>query len=144
MPRLSIWTMNRREAGLLTGVTDPGDVWPIMRGRLRADALLVLRDGASGAVLFTGDGAVPTMIGAPVVAMVDSTGAGDTHTGVLIASLTQGLDPVGATWRANAAAAMSVTRRGPATAPDRPELDRFLASPGGTGRQGVRSVEEAH
>jgi ribokinase len=144
MPRLSIWTMNRREAGLLTGATAPADVWRIMRRRLRADALLVLRDGASGAALFTGDSAVPTMIGAPTVTMVDSTGAGDTHTGVLIASLTQGLDPVAATSRANAAAAVSVTRRGPATAPDRSELDRFLAAPEGTGRRSVRSVEEAH
>jgi ribokinase len=137
MPQVSIWTMNRREAGLLTGLTDPGDVWPIMRRRLRADALLVLRDGASGAFLFTGDSAVPTITGAPTVTMVDSTGAGDTHTGVLIAGLSQGLDPVAATRRANAAAAISVTRRGPATAPDRPELDRFLASPEAAPRRSV-------
>jgi spermidine/putrescine transport system substrate-binding protein len=59
--------------------------------------------------------------------MVDSTGAGDTHTGVFIASLAQGLDPIAAMRRANAAAAISVTRRGPATAPDRAELELFLA-----------------
>jgi len=137
MPQVSIWTMNRREASLLAGVTNPGDDWPIMRPRLRPDGLLVLRDGASGAFLFTGDVAVPTVIAAPSVTMVDSTGAGDTHTGVLIAGLSQGLDPVTATRRANAAAAISVTRRGPATAPDRSELDRFLASPEGTRRRSV-------
>ena len=60
--------------------------------------------------------------------MIDSTGAGDTHTGVLIAGLTEGLDPVAAVRRANAAAAISVTRRGPATAPNRAELNRFLAA----------------
>jgi len=32
--------------------------------------------------------------------------------------------------RANAAAALSTTRTGPATAPGRDELDRFLAGPG--------------
>jgi sugar/nucleoside kinase (ribokinase family) len=62
--------------------------------------------------------------------MIDSTGAGDTHTGVLIAAMAEGLEPIPAVRRANAAAAISVTRRGPATAPDRAELDQFLHSRG--------------
>ena len=127
LPQLSILTMNRREAGLLTGVTEAAAVWPRLRPRLRADAWLVLRDGALGAWLFRGDSAVPMLIPSPSVTMIDSTGAGDTHTGVLVAGLAQGLDSVAAMRRANAAAAISVTRRGPATAPGRAELDHFLA-----------------
>jgi sugar/nucleoside kinase (ribokinase family) len=131
LPQISILTMNRREAGLLTGVTEAGAVWPRLQPRLRADAWLVLRDGALGAFLCSrdsgGDLAVPMLVPSPAVTMIDSTGAGDTHTGVLIASLAQGLEPVAAMRRANAAAAISVTRRGPATAPGRAELDRFLA-----------------
>jgi len=126
VPQASIVTMNRREAGLLTGVTEAGAVWPKLRPRLRPDALLVLRDGALGAWLFRGDHAVPMLIPSPPVTMIDSTGAGDTHTGVLIAALVQGQDPIAAMRRANAAAAISVTRRGPAVAPGRDELDQFL------------------
>ena len=125
LPRLSILTINRREAGLLTGVTEAALVWERLRPRLRSDAWLVLRDGGAGAYLFTRDAAM--LVPAPAVAMIDSTGAGDTHTGVLIAALAQGLEPVEAMRRANAAAAISVTRQGPATAPSRDELDHFLA-----------------
>jgi sugar/nucleoside kinase (ribokinase family) len=60
-------------------------------------------------------------------AAVDTTGAGDTHTGVFIAALAVGADPAAAARRANAAGAISVTRPGPATAPTAAELDRFLA-----------------
>jgi sugar/nucleoside kinase (ribokinase family) len=129
LPQLSIMTMNRREAGLLTGATDPAVVWQRLHPRLRHDAWLVLRDGAAGAYLFR-DAAEPAYVPSSAVTMIDSTGAGDTHTGVLIASLAQGLDPLDAMRRANAAAAISVTRVGPATAPDRAELDQFLSCRG--------------
>jgi sugar/nucleoside kinase (ribokinase family) len=62
------------------------------------------------------------------VAAVDSNGAGDTHTGAFIAALAAGEDAAGAARRANAAAALSVTKRGPATAPTSAELGRFLSS----------------
>jgi sugar/nucleoside kinase (ribokinase family) len=127
LPHVAILTMNRREAGLLTGATAAGAVWPRLRPRLRPDAWLVLRDGAAGAVLCGGDLAEPMLVPSPAVTMIDSTGAGDTHTGVLIAALAQGLEPIAAMRRANAAAALSVTRQGPATAPGRRELDLFLA-----------------
>jgi sugar/nucleoside kinase (ribokinase family) len=129
MPHVSIWTMNRREAGLLAGVTEAGAVWQLIRPRLNADALLVLRDGATGAFLFGRGHELPVMIPAPAVTMIDSTGAGDTHTGVLIAALARGLEPTAAMRRATAAAALSVTRQGPAMAPDRSELDEFLSAP---------------
>jgi sugar/nucleoside kinase (ribokinase family) len=134
MPHVAIWTMNRREAGLMTGKTLAGEVWPIMRQRLRPDAWLVLRDGAKGAFIFMGGIDVPLLVPSPAVTMIDSTGAGDTHTGVLIAALSQGHEPAVAMRRANAAAALSVTRRGPATAPSRAELDQFLAAAGPAAR----------
>jgi sugar/nucleoside kinase (ribokinase family) len=62
------------------------------------------------------------------VTAVDANGAGDAHVGAFLALLTQGEDPLDAARKANAAAAYAVTRRGPATAPDRAELDQFLAS----------------
>ncbi len=51
------------------------------------------------------------------VTAVDTTGAGDTHVGAFLAALAAGLTPLDAALRANAAAALSVTRRGPATSP---------------------------
>ena len=61
---------------------------------------------------------------------VDTTGAGDAHAGVFLAALAGGLPPAAAAARANAAAALSTTRTGPATAPDRDELEQFLRDPG--------------
>jgi sugar/nucleoside kinase (ribokinase family) len=68
-----------------------------------------------------GAGRVP----APVVTAVDTTGAGDAHAGVFLASLADGLSPRDAAARANAAAAYAVTKHGPATAPTRAELDAW-------------------
>jgi sugar/nucleoside kinase (ribokinase family) len=127
MPRATIWTMNSREAELLTGTMEPATVRQRLRPGLAQDAWLVLRNGAAGAFLSVKAGAGPTLVPAPSVTVVDSTGAGDTHTGVLIASLAQGHDGLAAIRRANAAAAISVTRAGPATAPDRQALDAFLS-----------------
>jgi sugar/nucleoside kinase (ribokinase family) len=45
-----------------------------------------------------------------------------------IAALAHGSSEAGAARAANAAAALSVTRRGPATAPTAAELTRFLAA----------------
>ena len=58
---------------------------------------------------------------------VDTNGAGDAHIGVFLASLAAGLPEPTAAARANAAAAIAVTRHGPATCPQASELDAFLA-----------------
>jgi sugar/nucleoside kinase (ribokinase family) len=62
------------------------------------------------------------------VEALDSTGAGDAHTGVFVAALARGADPVAAAWTANAAGALTVTRRGPATCPTAAEIADFLAT----------------
>jgi len=117
LAKAAIWTMNRREAALLGECVT----------RLARSALLVVRDGAAGATLSGTEGFVTVTIPAPPVVMVDSTGAGDAHTGVLIAALAAGLSPIPAVARANAAAALAVTHKGPATAPTRAALDAFRA-----------------
>jgi sugar/nucleoside kinase (ribokinase family) len=81
----------------------------------------VLRQGADGCLL-NGD-RVPGF----VVEAIDTNGAGDAHVGVFAASIALGIDPHTAAVRANAAAAMAITRRGPATAPTAGELDAFIA-----------------
>ena len=71
--------------------------------------------------------ASPVHIPAPTVRTVDTTGAGDAHAGVFLAALADGLAPADAARRANAAAALAVSRPGPATSPDRAELNAWLA-----------------
>ena len=66
--------------------------------------------GAAGALL--ADAGEVTRFPAHAVAARDSTGAGDTVTGVLAASLARGLDLPAAVRRALAAAALTVTREG--------------------------------
>ena len=58
---------------------------------------------------------------------VDTNGAGDTHTGALLAEVAAGTPWVEGCRRANAAAAIKVTRRGPESAPTAAEVDDFLA-----------------
>lgn len=140
MPRVTIWTMNRREALLMSGATDPGLVRAGLRPGLPPDAMLIVRDGKEGAWLMADASSAPVPIPTPSVSVLDSTGAGDAHTGVLIASLAEGVAPVEAVARANVAASLSVTRAGPATAPTRAELDQFLAANPRFSRPGTRSA----
>ncbi|MBO3724529.1 ribokinase [Actinomyces bowdenii] len=89
-------------------------------------ALLVRRTGIHGCVLGQVDSQAVEVPGF-ARGVVDTTGAGDTHTGVLVVGLMDGLDPVAAARRANAAASEAVARIGPARAPSRAEIDALLA-----------------
>src|SRR5271163_4869170 len=129
LPRAGVLTLNHREARLLAGADSLREAVPRVRARLSNDALLVLRDGARGCILAGAGVPEPFVpLPAPLARAIDTTGAGDAHTGVLVASLGAGYGLAEAARRANAAAALSVTRRGSATAPDRQELDAFLAA----------------
>jgi sugar/nucleoside kinase (ribokinase family) len=134
LARCDWWSCNRREAALLTGADDPEAAALQLLGRTRtADGGVLVRLGGNGCLLATAAGL--TLIPAPSVDVVDTTGAGDAHAGVFLAGLAAGLDPPAAAGRANAAAALAVAAAGPATAPSRSELDAFLGAglrrPGG-------------
>jgi sugar/nucleoside kinase (ribokinase family) len=92
---------------------------------LPADTLLVVRDGPNGCWI-SRNGQAEHVPGFKVKA-VDSNGAGDAHAGVFIAGLANGLAPAVAARRANAAAALAVTRWGPATSPGTAEVDALLS-----------------
>jgi ribokinase len=86
--------------------------------------------GADGALLAeplpTGAGAAEHVAGRPVAA-VDTTGAGDTLTGVLAASLAQGYELRASVRRAVAAAALAVTKPGArAGMPTTREIERLM------------------
>jgi sugar/nucleoside kinase (ribokinase family) len=122
-------TCNAREATLLTGAPDPLSALALLTRRSGRAGVLV-RTGADGCLLGHGGGPLRRVPGFRVTA-VDTNGAGDTHTGVFVAALASGADEVEAARRANAAAALSVTKRGPATGPTLAELARFLDAAGG-------------
>jgi sugar/nucleoside kinase (ribokinase family) len=85
------------------------------------------RTGPDGCLIGHRDAAAAQVPGFRVD-VLDTNGAGDTHTGTFIAALADGADERAAVTAANAAAALSVTRRGPATAPTAGELAQFLAA----------------
>jgi sugar/nucleoside kinase (ribokinase family) len=131
-------TCNAREAAVLAGNEDPraaaaalagwaGRPGPELPRREQPRPLRVVVRTGPGGCLIGGPGAGVVHVPGFPVDVVDTNGAGDTHTGVFIAALAAGADEIEAARSANAAAALSVTRRGPATAPTRAELARFLA-----------------
>ncbi|NMZ95861.1 sugar kinase [Pseudomonas panacis] len=124
LPRIDIWTSNGPEALAFTGAADIAAALPALSQHLRAETLLVVRDGPNGCWVGRA-GQIEHVPGFKVQA-VDSNGAGDAHAGVFIAGLADGLKPAEAARRANAAAALAVTRWGPATSPGTAEVDALL------------------
>jgi sugar/nucleoside kinase (ribokinase family) len=125
--RVDVLSCNTREARLLSAVPDPGAAAAELAKRVRPGAAVLVRDGAAGCWLARAGAGEELIPGIPVT-VVDSNGAGDAHSGVLAAELLRGMDLRGAVVRANAAAALAVTRPGPATAPTRAEVDALLAA----------------
>ncbi|WBU62120.1 PfkB family carbohydrate kinase [Paracoccus albus] len=108
---------NRAEAAVLVGDNDPvGMAGTMANGRKGA----VLRQGADGALLAM-DGRVEKIPPHPVH-VVDSNGAGDCHIGSFIAEISRSGDAARAVRYANVAAALSTTRDGPATPPERGDV----------------------
>ena len=126
--RADWWSCNAREAALLTGLDEPSAAARALRSRLGRGSVL-LRTGPEGCLLDDGDADDdPRPIPGFAVDAIDLNGAGDAHTGVFMAALADGLKPTPAARRANAAAALAVAARGPASAPDAHTLNHFLAS----------------
>lgn len=113
---------NTREAAVITGQSDPHAAALTLSKAKHGGA--IVRDGANGCYIAT-DGKCVHSPGFNVAA-IDTNGAGDTHIGSFIAALSQGRTPVQAAQYANAAAALSTTRPGPATAPFPIEVEQLI------------------
>jgi sugar/nucleoside kinase (ribokinase family) len=103
------------------------DWWSAAEGEAAGVGASIVRLGAAGCLLRV-PGADEQRIPGFAVDAIDTNGAGDTHVGVFAAAIASGATPADAARRANAAAAIAVTRRGPASAPTSAELDAFIAS----------------
>ena len=98
--RLDWISANASEAAALTGTSDP----VVAAARLGGRAGAIVRTGERGCVVAQA-GAEPVVVPAVPVAAVDTTGAGDVHTGVFLAGLLRGASAMEAARRANAVAA---------------------------------------
>jgi sugar/nucleoside kinase (ribokinase family) len=123
--RVDWWSCNEREAELINGRASPAEAARNLLDGLQRGSVLV-RIGMSGCVVARRGAEVVQVPGVPVT-IVDTTGAGDAHLGAFIAGLAAGHDVEAAARRANVVAALTVTRRGPATSPTAEETDRFRA-----------------
>lgn len=94
------------------------------------DRPVLVRAGAEGAYFVRPAGTAPNArnedvihVPTPRVKVIDTNGAGDAHSGVLTASLTQGIPLEQALLLANCAGALSTTVVGPASCPTREEIE---------------------
>ena len=121
----AVATPNERELAVLTGVDRPvGEAAAALSDRTGGPVVVTL--GARGALL--ADSGQLEHVAAHRVVARDTTGAGDTLTGVLAASLAQGHELRVAVRRAVVAAGLAVTHEGArAGLPTAAEIDALLA-----------------
>jgi len=123
LPLCRALTPNQHELARALGLDPALDFRELMS---RAPCPVVLTRGAEGAWYRDAGGVVPRHVAGFAVDVVDTTGAGDTFNAALAVHLATGLPE--AVRRANAAAALAVTRLGArAGMPTAAALDAFLA-----------------
>jgi sugar/nucleoside kinase (ribokinase family) len=123
--RVDWFSCNQREAFLIADSADPAEAARGLRARMNRGGAIV-RIGGDGCVVAESERHSEVVPGFAVVS-VDTNGAGDCHVGAFAAQLALGRPPVEAARWANAAAALSVTKHGPATGPTSQELQEFLS-----------------
>ena len=146
-----IVSMNHREAqeigqqsedsSVCNRCREPHEAALAMLGLLGRPVLV--RAGAAGAYFVRPAGTAPNAcnedalhIPTPRVEAIDTNGAGDAHSGVLAASLAQGIPMERALLLANCAGALSTTVVGPASCPTREEIEAAAnALESGTGEE---------
>jgi len=119
------WTLcNETEASLLTG-EDTLKESVVALAERTGRAGVVVRHGETGCTVVT-KGAEPVRVDAFKAIVVDTNGAGDTHSGVFLAELAQGTNVIEAARRGNAAAAVAISVLGPASCPTRDVISAMI------------------
>ncbi|QOX82294.1 hypothetical protein H8R18_02890 [Nanchangia anserum] len=129
LPMVDVFTGNVDQARRLGAVigcdVESADFLSILHGE---NAIAVVRDGARGAYLRTRAYPQRRQVASLDYPVVDTLGVGATHTGVFLAGLVAGCDPLDALRRANVAGAMAVSRPGAHGALDDAEITRLAAT----------------
>ena len=119
------WALcNETEATLLTG-RDTVEESVVALAEQTGRAGVVVRHGESGCTVLT-KGDEPVRVDGFKVAVVDTNGAGDTHSGVFLAELALGTDVIEAARRGNAASAIAISILGPASCPERDTVSAMI------------------
>jgi sugar/nucleoside kinase (ribokinase family) len=119
------WTLcNETEASSLTGKESLSES-VVALGDITGRTGVVVRHGATGCTVLT-HGSEPVVVEGFDVTVVDTNGAGDTHSGVFLAELALGTDVLEAARRANAASAMAISILGPASCPQRDVISEMM------------------
>lgn len=113
--RLSWLFVNEIEMEQVSGETEPEKAWEVLHERYSGLSLLVTLGGSGSIAWKNSEGKIESNRQEAIkVRAVDTTAAGDTYTGYLIAGLISGLTLRESMERAARAAAISVTRPGAA------------------------------
>ena len=118
---------NAQEAQHLTGKADATSAAACLAEGKPNEGGAVVRVGEKGCLLAQ-PGHSAELIPAFAVKALDTNGAGDTHIGSFIAALAHGKSPNHAALSANASAALSTTKNGPATSPIPQEVEDLIRS----------------
>ena len=114
----SQWCGQAREAGLVASLLGR----PVVM-RAGAEGAYFARPAPVPVAASANTGADVTYIPTPRVAVIDTNGAGDAHSGVLAAALAQAIPLERALLLANCAGALSTTLVGPAACPSREQIE---------------------
>jgi sugar/nucleoside kinase (ribokinase family) len=110
LPHVDVFCPSRTEAASLTGKTDPHAMLDDFRAHMKGDAIVGVKLDAEGCLIDAGGKRSTTP--AYKIDVVDTTGAGDTWFGGLLAGLVRGMPIEQATKLANRAAADCCTAIG--------------------------------
>jgi sugar/nucleoside kinase (ribokinase family) len=135
--RIDLFSVSASEARELTGFADPETSTIALARMLAPSGLAVVRTGAEGCWLAQQGRSGATHVAAYDAAALDTTGAGDTHVGTMVACLAKGATAAEAAQIANLAAAVAIERRGGASAPSAAELAAAARDRSQRGRSGV-------
>jgi ribokinase len=129
---VDVLTPNESEATLISGWDTMDDLEDVCiwceQLKQRGSRNLIITRGERGCIL-ADESTDPCLSAAYQVESVDATAAGDCFNGALAVALAEGMPLLEATRFAQAAAALSVTKRGAIPSlPTRAEVDGFLAS----------------
>jgi ribokinase len=135
LARVNVLVPNQTELALVAGAAPPAAppaglaATAALARKLPGDLDVVVTLGAGGALVVPRSGGPVTHIGAPGVAAVDATGAGDCFCGTLAVSLAGGASLAEAARISVAAAALSVTAAGArGLLPSRDQAESLAAS----------------
>ncbi|MCY0878923.1 MAG: PfkB family carbohydrate kinase [Firmicutes bacterium] len=124
--RVSVLTVNQREAAWMTAESDPPHQLARLRQWCAPGATVLVRAGAAGTWIFDETSQQSCRVGTRPAQAVDTTGAGDVHTGALVA-LWRPQALVTVVKAANVAASLAVEHLGPHWSPTWAEVAAYLS-----------------